>query len=233
MNRTDETKAIVLLSGGLDSSTTLAKARHDGFEIVALTFRYGQRHPKELDAAKAQAERQGVLDHVWLDLDLSVLSRSALTGSGEVPKNRPVESMSEDVPPTYVPARNTIFLACALALAETRRIREIYLGINSVDFSGYPDCRPEFIKAFERLASVATHMGLKGEGFRINAPLLHMSKTEIIRLGWDLGVDFGRTWSCYDPTDAGRPCERCDACLLRARGFLDAGLSDPLSRGAS
>lgn len=219
--------AVVLLSGGLDSAVTLARAGADGFQVVAVTIRYGQRHHRELEFAQAQAEAVKAGEHLVVDIDLRAVGGSSLTGEGPVPKARSNRELAHSIPNTYVPARNTIFLAYALAVAESRSITDIYIGANAIDYSGYPDCRPEFIEAFERLACQATKTGVQGTRYRIHAPLLNMTKAEIIRLGNDLGVDFGRTWSCYDPTASGLPCGGCDACRLRSRGFRQAGLTDP------
>lgn len=222
-------KAVVLLSGGLDSATAAAEARRDGFDLYALTVDYGQRHRVELDAARRVAESLGVKRHVFLHVDLTVFGGSALTDRLTVPKDRAVEAVPHDIPVTYVPARNTILLALALAYAETERASDIYLGINALDYSGYPDCRPEFVQAFQQLANLATKAGVEGtKSFRIRTPLLHMSKVEIIRRGLELGVDYGLTHSCYDPLPDGRSCGRCDACRLRRRGFAQAGVPDPL-----
>ena len=201
-------------------------AKADGFELYALTVRYGQRHAHELEAARAVARALGVARHVEVDVDLSVFGGSSLTSDMPVPKDRPLDSA--DIPSTYVPARNTVFLSLALAWAEVLGARDIFIGVNALDYSGYPDCRPEFIAAFERLASLATAKGVQGETFRIHAPLLHLGKADIIRQGLALGVDYGITHSCYDPGPGGRPCGRCDSCMLRAAGFAQAGVSDPV-----
>jgi 7-cyano-7-deazaguanine synthase len=231
-------RGVVLLSGGLDSVTVLAMARSRGFEVVALSFTYGQRHDLELDAARAQAEIWGVCEHLIMTLDLRPIGGSALTTEMEVPKGRDVARVSEagvegeaevgGVPVTYVPARNAIFLSCAVAAAEARGIQDVFIGVNAVDFSGYPDCRPEFIQAFEEMARLGTKAGSEGMPFHVHAPLIEMTKGEIIRRGLELGVDYGRTWTCYDPTPAGDPCGGCDGCLLRAKGFREAGAADPL-----
>jgi 7-cyano-7-deazaguanine synthase len=214
--------AVVLLSGGMDSATVLAIAREQGYACHALSFRYGQRHVAELQAAARVAEALGAADHRVMDLDLSVFGGSALTDA-----NIPVpQEPTEGIPPTYVPARNTVFLAIALAWAEVLPARDIFIGVNAVDYSGYPDCRPAFIEAFERLANLATRAGVEGEGFTIHAPLLHLSKAEIIRRGHALGVDYAATVSCYAADAEGRACGVCDACRLRAKGFADAGLPD-------
>ncbi len=223
-------KAVVLLSGGLDSYTAAAIARRQGFELYALTIRYGQRHEQELRSARAVAAALGVARHLEIGVDLSAIGGSALTGAAPVPKDRmPAGGEAEgDVPITYVPARNTVFLALALGWAEVLGARDIFIGANAVDYSGYPDCRPAFLEAFERLAGLATKAGIEGARFTIHAPLLAWSKADIVRQGLVLGLDYGLTHSCYDPAPDGRPCGRCDSCLLRARGFQEAGASDPL-----
>jgi len=223
--------AVILLSGGLDSTTVLAIAKAQGFAPYALSFRYGQRHEQELRAAVAVVARMGVQRHVVATIDLREFGGSALTADIAVPKGRSGQEMSQGIPVTYVPARNTIFLSIALGLAEVLDARDIALGVNALDYSGYPDCRPDFVQAFERLANLATKAGVEAQaagdrGFRIHAPLLQLGKTDIIRLGARLGVDFGLTSSCYDPGPAGAPCGRCDSCQLRARGFAEAGLRD-------
>lgn len=216
-------RAIVLLSGGLDSATCLAMAREDGFEPVALSFDYGQRHHTELDAARRVALAHGVSDHRVLRLDLGAIGGSALTDRRiDVP-----ESASEGIPVTYVPARNTVFLAFALGLAEVCEARDIYIGVNAVDYSGYPDCRPAFIDAFAHLANVATKAGVEGQPLRLHTPLMHLSKAEIIRAGLARGVDYGLTVSCYQADAGGRACGRCDSCRLRRDGFVAAGVVDP------
>jgi 7-cyano-7-deazaguanine synthase len=221
--------AVVLLSGGLDSATTAAIARHEGFELYALSVDYGQRHRFELAAARRVAASLGVSRHVTLAIDLSQLGGSALTAAIEVPKGRTLDQMQQEIPVTYVPARNTVFLALALGYAETLDAADIFLGVNAVDYSGYPDCRPEFIAAFERLANLATKAGVEGRlKFKIHTPLIQLSKAEIIRRGTQLGIDYSLTHSCYDPDSSGTSCGRCDACLLRLAGFAAAGLSDPL-----
>jgi 7-cyano-7-deazaguanine synthase len=217
--------AIVLLSGGLDSYTAAAVARSDGFRVSALTIRYGQRHVHEVEAARKVARWLDVERHLELDLDLRGIGGSALTSDQPVPLDRDLSKT--DIPPTYVPARNTIFLSLALAWAEVVGASDIFLGVNALDYSGYPDCRPEFISAFEQLAGVATKAGVEGTRFRIHAPLITMTKAEIIRLGATLGLDYGLTHSCYAPAHDGRACGRCDSCALRAKGFAEAGLSDP------
>lgn len=220
-------RAIVLLSGGLDSATTLAIARAEGFDTQALTFRYGQRHDIELAAADAMARALGASSHRIVALDLAAVGGSALTADLPVPKHREDGEIGQGIPVTYVPARNTIFLAWALAWGEVLGAGDIFLGVNALDYSGYPDCRPEFLEAFERLANLATRRGVEGDGIRIHAPLLRLTKAEIIRRGAALGVDFGLTHSCYDPAPDGAACGACDACLLRRRGFLEAGVPDP------
>ncbi len=217
--------AVVLLSGGLDSYTAAAIARGEGFRLFALTIRYGQRHASEVEAARAVADRLQVVRHVELDVDISVFGGSSLTSDAPVPKDRAI--IPDEIPSTYVPARNTIFLSLALGWAEVLGAHDIVIGVNALDYSGYPDCRPEFVAAFERLASLATAEGVKGRGFRIHAPLQHMGKADIIRRGIQLGLDYGLTHSCYDPELTGRPCGRCDSCLLRAAGFREAGVDDP------
>jgi 7-cyano-7-deazaguanine synthase len=220
-------RAVVLLSGGLDSATTLAICRHDGFEPYALSFDYGQRHKLELDAAKRVAAALGAREHRIANIDLRVFGGSALTDDIAVPKNREPERERE-IPITYVPARNTIFLSYALAWCEVLGAADIFIGANAIDYSGYPDCRPEFISAFEWMANVATKAGVEGTRFKIHAPLLSMSKSEIMRKGMDLGVDFSLTHSCYDPGVDGIACGECDSCRLRLEGFRVAGLVDPI-----
>lgn len=220
--------AIVLLSGGLDSATVLALACASGQRVTALSFRYGQRHQHELQAARALAAVAGVKDHVVADIDLRAFGGSALTDEAlAVPHDRDEAAMAEGIPITYVPARNTIFLSFALALAEVRGAREIHLGVNAIDYSGYPDCRPEFIAAFQQLAALATRAGVEGQPVRVVTPLIADTKAEIIRRGLALGVDYGQTHSCYDPAPDGAACGTCDACALRLRGFAQAGLRDP------
>ena len=219
-------KAVVLLSGGLDSCTAAAIAKAEGFELYALTVAYGQRHAAELEAAGRVAAALGAARHVELRLDLAAFGGSSLTGSGPVPKDRaPGEP---GIPSTYVPARNTVFLSLALAWAEALGATDIVIGVNAVDYSGYPDCRPEFIAAFERTAALATKAGVEGSRVTVHAPLIDLTKGQIIRRGLALGVDYGLTSSCYDPGPAGEPCGRCDSCTLRARGFAEAGVRDPL-----
>jgi 7-cyano-7-deazaguanine synthase len=220
--------AVVLLSGGLDSATVLAIARSEGFEIIALSFRYGQRHDVEIVAAQSIARRAGVLRHVIVDIDLRVFGASALTSDLAVPKGRSATEISEGIPITYVPARNTIFLSYALALAEVSMADNIYMGVNALDYSGYPDCRPEYIEAFEQMANLATKAGVEGRHLTIHTPLMHQTKGEIITRGLKLGVDYGATISCYDPDTSGVACGECDACQLRLKGFADAGVVDPV-----
>jgi 7-cyano-7-deazaguanine synthase len=220
-------KAVVLLSGGLDSYTAGAIARADGYELFALTVRYGQVHAREVEAARNVARALGVSRHVELDVDLASLGGSALVGDGEIPKDRDL-GRQHDIPATYVPARNTIFLSLALAWAEVLTAEAIVVGVNALDYSGYPDCRPDYLAAFERLAALATRAGVEGARLRIFAPLLRMTKAEIVKAGTALGLDYALTHSCYDPAPDGRPCRRCDSCLLRARGFAEADLVDPL-----
>jgi 7-cyano-7-deazaguanine synthase len=217
--------AVVLLSGGLDSATAAAIARSEGYDVCALTVAYGQRHDVELRAASRVAAALGVKRHVLLTVDLSAFGGSALTSDMEVPKDRPLDA--GDIPPTYVPARNTVFLSLALAWAEALGARDIFIGVNALDYSGYPDCRPEFIEAFERMAQLATKAGVEGSRFSVHAPLLRLTKGEIIARGLALGVDYALTHSCYDPGPDGWPCGRCDSCLLRAKGFAEAGTPDP------
>ena len=221
--------AVVLLSGGLDSTTVLAMARSQGFRAYALTFRYGQRHEAEIQAASRVAARHGVAQHMVARIDLAAFGGSALTGKMEVPRDRPTEQMEQQIPVTYVPARNTIFLSFALAWAEVLSCTDIFIGVNAMDYSGYPDCRPAFIEAFEELAAVATRLGTEqGARVRIHAPLMRLNKAQIINEGLALGVDYGLTHSCYDPATGGESCGRCDACRLRLKGFAEAGVTDPL-----
>jgi|SRR5690606_22440525 len=225
--------AVVLLSGGLDSYTAAAMLRADGFDLFALTVRYGQRHARELEAARRVAASLGVRRHLELAVDLDRVGGSALTDTIEVPKNRTELQTSDqpDIPVTYVPARNTVFLSLALAWAEVLGVSDIGIGANALDYSGYPDCRPEYLRAFETLANLATKAGAEGARFRIHAPLLTMTKAEIIRKGMELGLDYGLTHSCYDPGPDGRPCGACDSCRLRQKGFAEAGVADPLLGG--
>lgn len=220
-------KAVVLLSGGLDSATTAAVAKSEGYELSAISFDYGQRHSRELESAKAVAESLGVARHMMLEFDLREMGGSALTDDIEVPLGRATEEMAGDIPITYVPARNTIFLSFALGYAETLGAFDIFIGVSQVDYSGYPDCRAEFIESFEKTANLATKAGVEGEDrFRIHAPLIDMSKAQTIRRGIELGVDYSLTWSCYQGGD--RACGRCDSCKLRLEGFAELGESDPL-----
>lgn len=221
-------KAVVLLSGGLDSTTTLAIARDLGFEVYGLTYRYGQRHEVEIAAAARIAEAFRVKQHVVCPIDLRQFGGSALTSDMPVPKGRSQEEMDAGIPSTYVPARNTIFLALALAWAEVLGANDIFIGVNALDYSGYPDCRPEFIAAFEQMANLATKAAVEGSRLTIHAPLIHLSKAEIIKRGCELGVDFSLTSTCYDPNSQGEACGECDACLLRLKGFAEAGLADPV-----
>jgi 7-cyano-7-deazaguanine synthase len=220
--------AVVLLSGGMDSTTTAAIAQRRGFELCALSFRYGQRHSIELEAARRVAEHLGIRRHVVLDIDLRAFGGSALTGSLAVPKDTPASQIGERIPPTYVPARNTIFLSFALGLAEVTGSRDIFIGANAMDYSGYPDCRPEYLQAFERMANLATKAGVEGRGVAIHAPLIALSKQEIVQQGISLGVDYSLTWTCYDPSPDGLACGHCEACQLRLKGFREAGVEDPL-----
>lgn len=222
-------RAVVLLSGGLDSATTLAIARAEEFETYALSFRYGQRHAREVAAAGQVAKSLGATDHRIVEIDLRLFGGSALTAEIDVPKNREAAEMTNGIPITYVPARNTIFLSYALAWAEVLGATDIFIGVNAVDYSGYPDCRPEFIRAFERLAHLATRAGVEGARFRIHTPLIDLTKAEIIRRGHSLGVDYSSTHSCYDPLPDGRACGECDSCRLRLQGFRAAGLTDPIA----
>jgi len=221
-------KAVVLLSGGLDSTTTLAVARRDGHEAHAMTFRYGQRHEVEVDAARRVAKASGVSDHVVVDIDLRSFGGSALTSDAAVPKKRSTKEMGHGVPITYVPARNTIFLSFALAWAEVLNAPEIYIGVNAVDYSGYPDCRPEYIAAYQNMARLATRAGIEGKPVQIRTPLISLTKGAIIKLGTSLGVDYSLTSSCYDPTVHGVACGECDSCQLRLKGFAEAGIKDPI-----
>lgn len=220
-------KAIILLSGGLDSATTLAIAQEMGFTCAALSFRYGQRHLAELDCAVKVAAKAGVIRHEICDIDLRAFGGSALTADIAVPKDRDEAAMGAEIPITYVPARNTIMLSFALAFAEVMEANDIFVGVNAVDYSGYPDCRPDYIAAFEHMANLATKAGVEGHRLTIHAPLIKMTKAEIIRRGMTLGVDYSLTSSCYDPTPEGRACGRCDACRLRLKGFAEAGCADP------
>lgn len=220
-------KAVVLLSGGLDSTTCLGLAIAQGFEPVCLSIDYGQRHAVELERARQVAKAHGVVDHRVVRLDLRAIGGSALTDDVEVPKHDDVSQLGADIPPTYVPARNTVFLGLALGLAEVVGAADLFIGVNAVDYSGYPDCRPEFIVAFEQLAGLATRAGVEGARFKVHAPLSGMTKADIIRAGVAAGVDYGLTHSCYDPDAQGLACGRCDSCLLRRKGFEEAGVRDP------
>lgn len=220
-------KAVVLLSGGLDSATVLAIAQSEGFECHALTVRYGQRHAEELEAAKNVAQALGAVSHRVVSVDLRAIGGSALTDEIEVPKDRDEATMAQDIPVTYVPARNTVFLSIALGYAEVLGALDLFVGVNAVDYSGYPDCRPEFVAAFESLANVATAAGVSGSRFRVHAPLIQLTKGQIIERGLALGVDYGKTHSCYDPLE-GRACGRCDSCRIRIEAFRSLGLEDPV-----
>jgi 7-cyano-7-deazaguanine synthase len=223
-------RAVVLLSGGLDSTTVLAVAKRDGYSPYAMTFRYGQRHGFEIDAARRVAAAQGVAQHVVVDIDLRMWGGSVLTGDGNVPKDRDVAHPTAEIPVTYVPARNTIFLSFALAWAEVLGATAIFIGVNAMDYSGYPDCRPEYIDAFTRMANLATRAGVEGtQRLVIHAPLQHLTKSEIVALGRSLGVDYSLTTSCYDPAADGAACGHCDACQLRLRGFAANGVPDPIA----
>jgi 7-cyano-7-deazaguanine synthase len=222
----DAPAAILLLSGGLDSYTAAAIARSEGFRLHALTVAYGQRHAREIDAARAVAKWLGVARHVEIAVDLSTFGGSSLTSDLPVPKDRPIDPA--EIPSTYVPARNTVFLSLALGWAEVLDARDIFIGVNALDYSGYPDCRPEFIEAFEHLATLATAKGVGGARFRVHTPLIALSKAQIVQRGIALGLDYGLTHSCYDPLPTGAPCGRCDSCVLRAAGFAQAGVPDPL-----
>jgi 7-cyano-7-deazaguanine synthase len=222
-------KAVVLLSGGIDSTTALAVAKAEGFEPYALSFRYGQRHKVELESAARVAKAMGVTEYVVADIDLRRFGGSALTSDIAVPKDRSVDEMAQGIPITYVPARNTIVLSFALGWAEVLETNDIVIGVDALDYSGYPDCRPEYIAAYERMANLATKAGVEGrQALKIHTPLINLTKAEIIRKGTALGVDYALTSSCYDPGEDGRPCGQCDSCQLRAKGFAEAGIADPL-----
>ena len=225
----EQKKAVVLLSGGLDSATVLAIARTAGYEPYALSFRYGQRHAVEIDAARRVAAALGALRHEIVDIDLRAFGGSALTGDIAVPKDRDAAELAAGIPVTYVPARNTIMLSFALAFAEVVGAADIFIGVNAVDYSGYPDCRPDYVAAFERMANLATKAGVEGRRLILHAPLIRLTKGEIIRRGLDLGVDYALTSSCYDPSPAGVACGHCDSCRLRLKGFADAGCADPIA----
>ena len=227
-------KAIVLLSGGLDSATALAIAKSEGFEPCAITFRYGQRHEHEIACAMKIAASMSVKQHIIVQIDLRVFGGSALTSDIAVPKDRAIEAMAREIPVTYVPARNTIFLSFALAWAEVLACSDIFIGVNALDYSGYPDCRPEYIAAYERMANLATKAGVEGrQKLKIHTPLISMSKAQIIKRGISLGVDYSLTSTCYDPAPSGQACGRCDACLLRLKGFAENGINDPAEYFAS
>jgi 7-cyano-7-deazaguanine synthase len=226
-------KAVVLLSGGLDSTTVLAHAKSEGYEVFAISFRYGQRHVVELEAARRVAAAQGVAGHVVCDIDLRVFGGSALTADVDVPKHESASDVAEDIPITYVPARNTVFLSFALAYAEVLSATDIFIGVSALDYSGYPDCRPEYIDAYERMANLATRAGVEGNAVKIHTPLINLTKAQTVELGLSLGIDYSLTSSCYDPDNNGMPCGHCDSCLLRIRGFEEAGTSDPLEYQAS
>ena len=219
-------KAVVLLSGGLDSATVMAMAQNEGYEIYAVSFRYGQRHSIELDCAVEQAT-QGAKEHKIVDIDLSSFGGSALTTDLDVPKHESIDELTDEIPVTYVPARNTVFLSYALAWAEVLEAFDIFIGVNALDYSGYPDCRPEFINAYETMANLATVAGVQGKKLNIHAPLIDLTKAQIIERGLELGVDYAKTTSCYDPAPGGQACGHCDSCLLRLKGFSDAGTEDP------
>lgn len=224
-------RAVILLSGGLDSATCLAIAKSQGFVPYAISFRYGQRHRIELERAASVARHLGAADHIIIDIDLAKLGGSALTDRNiAVPKHQSVDQIGSDIPLTYVPARNTVFLSYALAWAEVLESKDIFIGVNALDYSGYPDCRPEYISAFERMSNLATKRGVEGNQLTIHAPLIQLTKAQIIERGLGLGVDYGLTISCYDPAEDGTPCGRCDSCLLRAKGFSELGSIDPALR---
>lgn len=220
--------AVVLLSGGLDSTTVLAIAQNADFRIFAMSFDYGQKHRIELDSAKKIVAEYNIAHHIIAAIDLTIFGQSALTGDIEVPKRKSVNEIQNEIPVTYVPARNTIFLSYAVAYAEVNQAQDIFIGVNAVDYSGYPDCRPEYITAYQQMANLATKAGIEGQQLTIHTPLINLSKSEIIAKGMKLGVDYSLTHSCYDPMIDGRPCQQCDSCLLRAKGFLDADVCDPI-----
>lgn len=226
-NRADGPPCVVLLSGGLDSATVAAIAKDQGFLVYALTVLYGQRHATEIEAAKRVSKALGVTEHRFVGVELNKLGGSALTADIEVPKDRDEATMAGEIPVTYVPARNTVMLSIALAYAEVVKAFDIFVGVNAVDYSGYPDCRPEYLAAFQTLATLATKAGVEGSPLRIHAPLIDLAKVEIIRLGLGLGVDYGLTHSCYDPSLDGMPCRRCDSCLIRSKAFAELGMTDP------
>ncbi len=229
MTLPNKEKAVILLSGGLDSATILALAINKGFEVLPLTFLYGQKHNWEIGSAKKLVRFHNLKNHKIIKIDLSSIGGSALTDKIDVPKNRNLDEMEEGIPITYVPARNTIFLSIALGYAEVENTHTIFIGVNAIDYSGYPDCRPEFIQSFETTANLATKMGVEGNGrIKIHTPLIDMGKSKIIKTGIELGVDYSLTHSCYDPNSDGNPCGECDACILRLKGFEEAGLKDPL-----
>lgn len=226
--------AIVLLSGGVDSTTTLAIAKHQGFRLNALTFQYGQRHAIEVEAARRVVQAFGLEHHVVVAMDLRLFGGSSLTDDLDVPKSRALEEIAHGIPVTYVPARNTIFLAYALAFAEVAESEDLFIGVNALDYSGYPDCRPEYIRAFEAMANLATKAAVEGrQRMRIHTPLIHLSKAQIIQRGLELGVDYALTHSCYDPAPDGAACGQCDSCLLRLKGFAEAGIPDPIAYRAT
>lgn len=220
-------KCVVLLSGGLDSATCLAEAKELGYEVYALTVLYGQRHQAEIESSKKVAQSVGVIEHKFVTVNLDAIGGSALTSDIEVPKDRTLQERESEIPVTYVPARNTVFLALALGYSEVIGASDIFVGVNAIDYSGYPDCRPEFIAAFEKMAQVATKAGVEGRPLRIHAPLIGLTKKQIIEMGQKLGVDYSLTLSCYDPTPTGARCRRCDSCLIRTAAFAECGLEDP------
>jgi 7-cyano-7-deazaguanine synthase len=233
MNPGTKRQAIVLLSGGVDSTTTLAIASSEDYDVYALSFRYGQRHDIELESARRVAEAMRVRKHVFVDIDLRSIGGSALTADIDVPTQRSSEEISKGIPITYVPARNTIFLSFALAWAEVLGIEDIFIGVTALDYSGYPDCRPEYIEAFEHMANLATKAGVEGRPLRIHTPLIALTKSQIIEAGLSLGIDYSLTHSCYDPTPEGLACGKCDSCLIRLKGFAEAGADDPAQYAAA